>query len=263
RRQRGATEACFLHVAGKRRGSRLPRLPGGEQLQHIAISIIMGMLSLPLVYAKIQQNQNLSKKLNELELPSRFIEKTIAKEKLYSIQSRYTPLSDRFKLSFGGSQQIGDTGFISQREITLGGRYYFNDKWSLGSSYSYAFNSLTDSSRNLFREEGILPKVSFVKQRAEVTARRLLFYGKFRLNMDKVFYFDHFISLGPALMRLNTGDRIGMTADTGLTFWSGRNWNTLLGIKSHVFQKTKNGGEKYLVNQMQVYLSLGFLFEGG
>ncbi|MCY4642988.1 MAG: hypothetical protein OXB88_00055, partial [Bacteriovoracales bacterium] len=29
RRQRGATEACFLHVAGKRRGSRLPRLPGG------------------------------------------------------------------------------------------------------------------------------------------------------------------------------------------------------------------------------------------
>ncbi|MCY4643193.1 MAG: hypothetical protein OXB88_01100, partial [Bacteriovoracales bacterium] len=33
RRQRGATEACFLHVAGKRRGSRLPRLPGGEQLR--------------------------------------------------------------------------------------------------------------------------------------------------------------------------------------------------------------------------------------
>ncbi|MCY4644982.1 MAG: hypothetical protein OXB88_10220, partial [Bacteriovoracales bacterium] len=33
RRQRGATEACFLHVARKRRGSRLPRLPGGEQLR--------------------------------------------------------------------------------------------------------------------------------------------------------------------------------------------------------------------------------------
>ncbi|MCY4644455.1 MAG: hypothetical protein OXB88_07535 [Bacteriovoracales bacterium] len=32
RRQRGATEACFLHVARKRQGSRLPRLPGGEQL---------------------------------------------------------------------------------------------------------------------------------------------------------------------------------------------------------------------------------------
>ncbi|MCY4645083.1 MAG: hypothetical protein OXB88_10735, partial [Bacteriovoracales bacterium] len=37
RRQRGATEACFLHVAGKRRGSRLPRLPGGEQLQIIKV----------------------------------------------------------------------------------------------------------------------------------------------------------------------------------------------------------------------------------
>ncbi|MCY4644082.1 MAG: hypothetical protein OXB88_05635, partial [Bacteriovoracales bacterium] len=38
RRQRGATEACFLHVAGKRRGSRLPRLPGDEQLRHIGKS---------------------------------------------------------------------------------------------------------------------------------------------------------------------------------------------------------------------------------
>ncbi|MCY4643381.1 MAG: hypothetical protein OXB88_02085, partial [Bacteriovoracales bacterium] len=38
RRQRGATEACFLHVARKRRGSRLPRLPGGEQLRKNKIS---------------------------------------------------------------------------------------------------------------------------------------------------------------------------------------------------------------------------------
>ncbi|MCY4643778.1 MAG: hypothetical protein OXB88_04095, partial [Bacteriovoracales bacterium] len=38
RRQRGATEACFLHVAGKRRGSRLPRLPGGEQLPNKNLS---------------------------------------------------------------------------------------------------------------------------------------------------------------------------------------------------------------------------------
>ncbi|MCY4643605.1 MAG: hypothetical protein OXB88_03215, partial [Bacteriovoracales bacterium] len=39
RRQRGATEACFLHVAGKRRGSRLPRLPGGEQLLSLYVTI--------------------------------------------------------------------------------------------------------------------------------------------------------------------------------------------------------------------------------
>ncbi|MCY4643969.1 MAG: hypothetical protein OXB88_05070 [Bacteriovoracales bacterium] len=36
RRQRGATEACFLHVARKRRGRRLPILPGGEQLPIIS-----------------------------------------------------------------------------------------------------------------------------------------------------------------------------------------------------------------------------------
>ncbi|MCY4645127.1 MAG: hypothetical protein OXB88_10960, partial [Bacteriovoracales bacterium] len=56
RRQRGATEACFLHVAGKRRGSRLPRLPGSEQLQAkthgredfpVIISTLWGPLPLP------------------------------------------------------------------------------------------------------------------------------------------------------------------------------------------------------------------------
>ncbi|MCY4643130.1 MAG: hypothetical protein OXB88_00775, partial [Bacteriovoracales bacterium] len=45
RRQRGATEACFLHVAGKRRGSRLPRLPGGEQLQKLTEPFRIGPYS--------------------------------------------------------------------------------------------------------------------------------------------------------------------------------------------------------------------------
>ncbi|MCY4645208.1 MAG: hypothetical protein OXB88_11380, partial [Bacteriovoracales bacterium] len=51
RRQRGATEACFLHVARKRRGSRLPRLPGGEQLQRMCLTLTAPPLPLSPKYS--------------------------------------------------------------------------------------------------------------------------------------------------------------------------------------------------------------------
>ncbi|MCY4645191.1 MAG: hypothetical protein OXB88_11290 [Bacteriovoracales bacterium] len=55
RRQRGATEACFLHVAGKRQGRRLPRLPGGEQLPRIGHALILFfiIISLFLLFSAI------------------------------------------------------------------------------------------------------------------------------------------------------------------------------------------------------------------
>ncbi|MCY4643527.1 MAG: hypothetical protein OXB88_02820, partial [Bacteriovoracales bacterium] len=52
RRQRGATEACFLHVAGKRRGSRLPRLPGGEQLRFFLTSFAPRCILGNIIYLK-------------------------------------------------------------------------------------------------------------------------------------------------------------------------------------------------------------------
>ena len=220
----------------------------------------MGSTLITLAYAEVKQRVGLNEQLDKLILPSNIVESSMAKEKLYSVQHRYAPLKKRFELSLGGTKQVTNTGFVSQRELTLGGRYYLSAKWSVGASYSYAFNSLTDSSDDLFREEGILPKVPFVKQRAEMTARYLLFYGKFRLSMDKVLYFDHFISLGPAFMRLDTGDSAGVVGDTGLVFWFGHKWNTSFGIKNYIFEKENIKTEKYLANQTQVYFNIGLLY---
>ncbi|MCY4643007.1 MAG: Flp pilus assembly protein CpaB, partial [Bacteriovoracales bacterium] len=78
RRQRGATEACFLHVAGKRRGSRLPRLPGGEQLLKTAkikpmntkaftLSLIVASIAVFMVYSYIEgEEAKLIKKYGKL-----------------------------------------------------------------------------------------------------------------------------------------------------------------------------------------------------
>ncbi|MCY4643606.1 MAG: hypothetical protein OXB88_03220, partial [Bacteriovoracales bacterium] len=66
RRQRGATEACFLHVAGKRRGSRLPRLPGGEQLPKIISSSIHISLILISINCNAADKMKKPKKLRPL-----------------------------------------------------------------------------------------------------------------------------------------------------------------------------------------------------
>ena len=228
----------------------------------IVLLIAIGLMLITLAHASTTKGEKLGKQLDRLTLPSNMAGGNMVKEKLYSVQSRHNPLAKRFELSLGGAQQVSDTGFVSQRELTLGSRYYITSKWSVGAAYSYAFNSLTDSSERLYKKEGIMPKVPFVKQRAELTARYLPFYGKFRLSMDKVLYFDHFVSLGPAFIKLDTGDSVGAIADTGLVFWFGREWNTVLGIKNYVFEKRQSEGEKYLANQTQVYLSIGFLFGG-
>ena len=205
---------------------------------------------------------NLADQLDSLELPNNTVGSFVAKEKLYAVQDRHITLDNRFELSLGGLHRVTDTGHISQREMSIGGRYYLNSKWSFGSDFFYAFNSLSDSSNNLYQQQKILPKVPFVKSRMELTARYLLLYGKFRFNMDKVFYFDHFFSLGPTLVNLDTGRSVGLVADTGLAFWGGRNWNILVGIKNLAFSRIELDGSKKFTNQLQVYLSGGFLFGG-
>ena len=206
-------------------------------------------------------NTQLKDQLEKLELPESTPAGFVSKEKLYSVQTRHVSLKRRLEVSLAGLEQFSDTGFIVNREVAVGTRYYINSKWSVGASYSYAFNELTRATDDFFRLEGALPKVSYAKSRADITARYLLFYGKFRLSMNKTLYFDHYISLGPALNRLDTGDYTGIAADTGIMFWLGQSWNVHFGIKNYSFFKNNlQTQEREFINQAKIYLSAGFLF---
>ena len=208
-------------------------------------------------------NKGLQKELESLEIPENTPGSFVAEEKIYSVQNRHSSLKRRFELSLAGLDQFTDTGFVSSREVALGTRYYINSKWSVGASYSYAFNELTEATDNFFNLEGVLPKVSYTKSRIDATVRYLLFYGKFRLSMDRVLYFDHYISLGPSLNILDTGNYPGAAAETGIMFWLGQNWNVLVGVKNYSFFKDSlNGNDREFVNQAKIYLSAGFLFGG-
>ena len=208
-------------------------------------------------YAKTGLNEQ----LENLKLPESTLANFVSKEKLYSVQNRHVSLKKRLGISLAGMEQFSDTGFISNREVALETRYYINSKWSVGASYSYAFNELTEASNDFYILEGVLPKVSYTKSRTDITMRYLLFYGKFRLGMNKTFYFDHYISLGPSLNSLDTGNHVGIAADTGIMFWIGQNWNVLFGIKNYSFLKDNlETQESEFINQAKIYLSAGFLF---
>ena len=224
------------------------------------LMVMISIWALPL-FAKT--DTQLKDQLESLQLPKNALGGFVSKEKLYSVQSRHVSLKRRFEISLAGLEQFSDTGFISNREVALGTRYYINSKWSVGGSYSYAFNKLTETTNDFFALEGMLPKVSYTKSRFDITARYLLFYGKFRLSMDKILYFDHFISLGPSLNILDTGNHAGVAADTGIMFWLGQNWNVLFGIKNYSFFKNNlETSEREFINQAKIYLSAGFLFGG-
>ena len=211
--------------------------------------------------ARASTNTELKDQLEKLKLPESTLAGFVSKEKLYSVQDRHVSLKKRLEISLAGLEQFSDTGFIANREVAVGTRYYINSKWSVGASYSYAFNELTKATDDFFALEGALPKVSYTKSRVDITARYLLFYGKFRLNMNKTLYFDHYISLGPSLNSLDTGNYAGIAADTGIMFWLGQNWNILFGIKNYSFFKNSlKTQDKEFINQAKVYLSAGFLF---
>ena len=204
----------------------------------------------------------LTQQLNQLSVPANEVPGPVDMEKLYSVQDRYVPVKGRFEVNTQAGQKVTDTGFISTKEVGLGIRYYFSSHWSLGANYTFAFNEFGSATNSLFKKEGILPEVPYLINRSELSLRFMPFYGKFRLSMDKVLYFDHFISIGPSMLTFDTGSTIGAMAETGFVFWFGKNWNALMGIKGYFYNKISSSGETEFSQHAVMNFSVGYLFGG-
>lgn len=211
-----------------------------------------------------EEEDSLSSALESLNSPANQAPGVVT-EKMYTVQDRYTPLKNRVETSALFGQKLNDTGFIQSREVGVGIRYHISSKWSLGLHGSYTFNQFTGTADRLYKAEGLIPDVPYVKYRGDLSARYNLFYGKFRVSMDKVLYFDHYVSAGPAVVAVTglsnqTQNQFGGAVDTGLAFWMGQNWTANFGLKDYIYPEGKGGG---LSNQLLVYLEFGYLFGKG
>ncbi len=204
---------------------------------------------------------NLEDQLNLLNLPGNQAPASIANEKLYAVQTRYAPLTHRSEIVLGGGLNVTGSGFLDTKEASLGYRFHFGDRWSLGLSGSLVNNSLTNTAQLLISREGIIPDVAYAKYRADATLGFNVFYGKFRLSMDQVFYFDQYASIGAGVAGMNTGSAPAAVADLGFAFWMGRSGVVRFGVKDYFHQEKRNLGQN-MVHNVHGHLDVGILLGG-
>lgn len=190
----------------------------------------------------------LEQELESLSVPANQAPSVVSQEKLYAVQGRYAPLRNRHELSLAGAKNFTADSFLSSQQLELGYRYYLSDRWFAGLNGSYVFNSFTEAANRIIQKEQLVPDVAYAKYRADVLAGFQPFYGKFRLTMDQVFYFDQYVALGAGLVGLDTGSTWAVVADVGFSFRFGRAWSFRLGVKDYFFEEQRRLSKSWVHN---------------
>jgi outer membrane beta-barrel protein len=206
-------------------------------------------------------DSDLSAQLDDLKMPGNVAPAGVTSEKLYAVQNRYVNLDQRFELTLGGAKNFTGNGFLQMSQIDAGINYHLNNRFSLGLSGSYGFNDFTASANRLIQEERIMPDAAIVKWRSDLLLSYNLFYGKFRVSMDQVFYFDQYVSVGPGLVNTQYGTAPSAVADVGFALWFGKNWSAKFGAKNTLFNEQRYTGSD-MAYHLLGHIDVGYLLGG-
>ncbi len=201
------------------------------------------------------QLQGLAIPANQLPVPG-------SSEKMYVIQNRYNPLSMRSELAIGAGKNFTGDSFLVSNEVSLAYRFHLSDRWNLGLAGSYVFNEFSDTASQLKKAEGRIPDAAFAKTKADFSVAYNLFYGKFRLSMDQVFYFDQYIALGAGMVQQANASTPAGTLDVGFAFWFGKNLSARIGAKSWYYSE-KRASSSAAHNNLIGHFDLGYVFGSG
>lgn len=182
----------------------------------------------------------LESKLDQLAVPENTAPIGVAAEKIYAVQTRYSPMQYRHEISVGGATHFNSDSHLSSKQVEVDYRFYLSNRVFLGLAGSYVFNSFTDSANRLMRDVGRVPDVDYAKYKADLSVGFNVFYGKFRLSMDQVFYFDQYVSLGGGFADLASGRTAMAVGDIGMVFWFGQHMSLRFGVKDYFYKETRD-----------------------
>jgi outer membrane beta-barrel protein len=209
--------------------------------------------------------RTLDQQLDDLQVPTNVPPPGISDEKLYSVQSRFVSLRHRHEISLGGGRNFNSDSFVTSNNIDLGYRFYLSNRWFLSLSGSYVFNDWSNGANRLIKTDGTenstLADAAFARYRADLLAGYHLFYGKFRVTMDHVFYFDQYVAFGPGYVDMERGNQMAAVGEIGLVFWFGRKTSMRLSFKDYFVREMKRkstGLEHNIIGGLQV----GYVFGG-
>lgn len=232
-------------------------------MKKIALGLVL-VGSLTLQAAEIPPAQaapSLDEQLQSLQTPGNEAPVGLTGEQLYAVQTRYVPLRLRHELAIGGASNFTGDSFLVSRSIDAAYRLYLTDRWFVGLSGNYVFNDLSYAGKDADEILGRVPDVTIVKQRADLQVGFNLFYGKFRASMDRVFYFDQYIGLGPGIAIMDKGRSIAVVGDVGFAFWFGRNFGLRVGFKDYFFNELRSVRSGWNHNVLG-YFQAGYVFGG-
>lgn len=229
------------------------------------LAILIGLALLPSALHAAEgptsQAASLEEQLNALGTPGNEAPAGLTGEQLYAVQTRYAPMQYRHEFSIGGGTNFSGDGFLRTANVDASYRFYLSNRWFLGLTGNYVFNSFTKAGQALVENDSLVADVAVTKYRADLSLGYHLFYGKFRVSMDEVFYLDQYVALGPGIVVQDTRNSWAGVADVGLALWFGRNFSMHVGVKDYIFyeQRRLTGS---LVNNFVGYLQAGYVFGG-
>lgn len=225
----------------------------------------MGILLLPLgliaTHAVASIDTSLDDELQSLRVSENEMPKIVNQEKLFSVKDRYSPMSNRLEVSLGGGMNMTAPGFIDSQEGLFSARYFFSDQLYTKLGASYVGNGLSDSGALLLETDGIVPDLAYVKNRFDLLVGYQTFYGKFRLSMNSVLYFDHYVELGPGYLFLNASKSLSAVGGTGFVFWLGDWGSVRVGVRDYFFKEKRRLSEQS-VHHLVTHLNVGYIIGG-
>lgn len=201
---------------------------------------LLAFVAAPLFLAPIAGAAALEDGLRSLEL-GETAPVAISQEKLYSVQSRPLPLTRQSELSIGGGTNVTGDSFLNTRSLDFGYRFHFSDRWAVVLAHTLMQNKLSPAATRLRDANGMLPDVPFAKTATDLSVEMNLFYGKFRLNSARVYYFDQYVALGVGAVALDRDSATSIVGDVGLAAWLGR-WSARVGLKDYFYSARYSTG---------------------
>ncbi|MBC7538381.1 MAG: outer membrane beta-barrel domain-containing protein [Bacteriovorax sp.] len=209
-----------------------------------------------------QQNSELEKKLDALNIPDDKVTTVVSEDKLYIVNTRYSSLVNRHEVTLQGGNNFTADSHLSTQQAAFAYRYHLNSNWSGGLRYTRYSNKLTDAGQRLFVDKKMLPDTDFAFNGQEAFINYNTIYGKLRWTEDTVVYFDQYVALGGGRIKLASGSKNLAFADLGLSFWIGNHMSTRIGFKNEFYQQTQLSGSRNIHNGVG-YFEFGYLFGNG
>ena len=209
-----------------------------------------------------EEATDLSKKLDELHIPSDKVTPVLSKDQLFIVNTRYSSLINRHELTLQGAHNFTADSHLDVKQAAVTYRYHLNSKWSFGLRYNRYTNKLTSAGQKLLEDKQIVPDQDFAYNSQELLVNYNTIYGKLRWSSDTIVYFDQYISLGGGQIELASGKTNHGLVDLGFAFWLGKHGSMRVGIKNEFYNQAQLSGERLMHNTMG-YFEIGYLFGSG